>query len=51
MCAHVTRESLCEVGLARGGLEPQLFPSVEVSTVQEEMPVCVDRIMRTQAAL
>lgn len=55
MCAHVTRESLCEVGLARGGAGTQHFPSrdshVEVSAMQGGVPSCVEGIMRAQAAL
>lgn len=54
MCAHVTRESRCEVGLARGGAATQHVPvrdsHVEVSAVQGRVPGCVEGIMRAQAA-
>lgn len=54
MCAHVTRESLCEVGMARGGAGAQHFTirdsHVEVSTMQDRVPVCVEGTMHAQAA-
>lgn len=52
MCAHVTRECLCEVGLARGGAGAQHFTvrdsHMEVSPMQ--VPVYVEGTMRAQAA-